>query len=160
MPKEKISLSAASRKAQALAHRLQRERPAASDFELADAFARAVAEDAALSGLTYPNGHVTEDWLCADCGVNTAPGIPDGKTLVERVNAAGACETRVGPDSEVYCVRDAVWAKAGVEPFGGCLCIGCLENRLGRRLKPKDFERGHALNELPGSPRLRDRQKF
>jgi hypothetical protein len=37
--------------------------------------------------------------------------------------------------SEVYTVHDAVWTAAGMEPFGGCLCIGCLEQRLGRKLK-------------------------
>ena len=26
-----------------------------------------------------------------------------------------------------------------MEPYGGCLCIGCLEKRIGRKLKPKDF---------------------
>jgi hypothetical protein len=36
--------------------------------------------------------------------------------------------------SEVYCVREAVWKAAGMAPFGGCLCIGCLEERLGRRV--------------------------
>jgi len=131
-------------------------------LELAEAFARIVAQDEALSGLTYPNGHVTEDWLCIDCGRNTAPGVPDGKTIVEQINATGAYayENCFGPNSEIYTVRDAVWAKAGMEPFGGCLCIGCLEERLGRRLKPKDFRRGDGLNEFPGSPRLRDRRKF
>jgi hypothetical protein len=50
-------------------------------------------------------------------------------------------------------VRDHVWKKAGMEPFGGCLCIGCLERRLGRKLKPKDFT-GHVFNGMPGSARL------
>jgi hypothetical protein len=63
--------------------------------------------------------------------------------------------------SEVYTVRDAVWKKAGMEQMGGCLCIGCLEKRLGRKLKPKDFLRGHALNNpiFPGTPRLLRRRK-
>jgi hypothetical protein len=33
-----------------------------------------------------------------------------------------------------------------MEPYGGCLCIGCLERRIGRKLKPKDFERNHPFN--------------
>jgi hypothetical protein len=55
-------------------------------------------------------------------------------------------------------VRERVWEAAGMEPMGGCLCIGCLELRLGRRLKPKDFRRGNALNILPGTRRLINRR--
>ena len=55
---------------------------------------------------------------------------------------------------EVYTVRDSVWKAAGMEPMGGCLCIGCLEGRLGRRLIPKDFPRRHPFNSLPGTERL------
>jgi hypothetical protein len=57
-----------------------------------------------------------------------------------------------------YTVRDLIWAKAGMEPFGGCLCIKCLEKRIGRRLKPKDFLKGHPFNSLPGTPRLIERR--
>jgi hypothetical protein len=39
----------------------------------------------------------------------------------------------------------------------GCLCIGCLEKRIGRRLKPKDFT-DHPFNQLPGTPRLLNRR--
>jgi hypothetical protein len=45
-----------------------------------------------------------------------------------------------------------------MEGMGGCLCIGCLERRIGRRLKRKDFP-DHELNWLSGTPRLRSRQK-
>ena len=41
----------------------------------------------------------------------------------------------IGPDAEVYTVRPAIWKRAGMEDWGGCLCIGCLEKRIGRRLK-------------------------
>jgi hypothetical protein len=91
--------------------------------------------------------------------VNTAPGIPDGATVLKQIEATGSSTVRVGADTEVYCVRDAVWKAAGMEPFGGCLCIGCLEKRLRRRLKPKDFLRGHSFNEMPGSERLLKRRK-
>jgi hypothetical protein len=40
---------------------------------------------------------------------------------------------------EVYMVHNELWARAGMEPNGGFLCIGCLERRLGRRLTPDDF---------------------
>ena len=52
---------------------------------------------------------------------------------------------------EIYTVRDAVWKIAGMEPMGGCLCVGCLEKRLGRRLRPKDFPRRDEFNILPGT---------
>jgi hypothetical protein len=61
--------------------------------------------------------------------------------------------------SEVYIVRDEIWKAAGIEPYGGCLCIGCLEKRIGRKLKPKDFPK-HPFNDprLPCTKRLRDRR--
>jgi hypothetical protein len=45
--------------------------------------------------------------------------------------------------------------KAGMEPYGGCLCVGCLE-----KLKPKDFPRSHPFNNpgMPCTERLRDRR--
>src|SRR6516165_9619611 len=101
-------------------------------------------------------------WRCVDCGINTAPGFP---TRAETWNAYKAgvlkltdnCGTLTFNDTcEVYTVRKAVWAKAGMEDFGGCLCIGCLERRLGRKLKPKDFDPDHAFNGLPGTDRLLD----
>ena len=48
-----------------------------------------------------------------------------------------------------------------MEPFGGSLCVGCLEKQLGRKLKPKDFERDHGFNlpGMPASPRLKKRRK-
>lgn len=39
----------------------------------------------------------------------------------------------------------------------GCLCIGCLELRLGRRLVPKDFPE-HPFNRMPGTRRLMERR--
>src|SRR5215475_4640415 len=59
---------------------------------------------------------------------------------------------------EIYTVGDAVWKKAGMEPMGGCLCIGCLERRLGRKLRPKDFPARDEFNILPGTKRLIERR--
>ena len=42
------------------------------------------------------------------------------------------------PD-EWYMIRDALWSAAGMTPDGGCLCIECLENRIGRQLNYTDF---------------------
>jgi hypothetical protein len=160
MDSKKLNPSTYSRKAQALVNRLRQENPSATDFELVEAFLETVSKDENLKGLEYPDGHLTEDWLCVDYGVNTAPGIPDGPTTLREVNETGEFSAMVGFDSEVYTVRDAVWKKAGMEPFGGCLCIGCLERRLGRKLKRMDFLRGHAFNALPGTERLLERRKY
>jgi hypothetical protein len=116
-----------------------------------------------LKGLT------PESWLCIDCGANTSPGM---STRVEleaafaALEAAGFVDDNDGvtqsftSQSEVYIVRDKVWQAAGMEPMGGCLCIGCLEKRLGRLLRPKDFQRGHVFNlpHIPGTPRLLKRR--
>lgn len=36
-------------------------------------------------------------------------------------------------------VTDACWARAGMHKHDGMLCIECLENRLGKRLTPRNF---------------------
>lgn len=40
---------------------------------------------------------------------------------------------------EEYMVEDLLWKKAGMKPKDGCLCIGCLERRIDRRLTHRDF---------------------
>jgi hypothetical protein len=69
--------------------------------------------------VTGPNGQAAHaEAPCLDCGTETLsnePGVP----------------------TEYYTVHDAVWADAGMGD--GCLCIGCLESRLGRRLHRADF---------------------
>src|SRR6516165_8084405 len=35
-------------------------------------------------------------------------------------------------DQEVYIVTKEVWQATGLEGWGGCLCTGCLEKRIGR----------------------------
>jgi hypothetical protein len=73
---------------------------------------------------------------CVDCGVDT------------------------GEISEYYMVTDACWARAGMND--GCLCIGCLEERLGKRLTARNFSEcplNWRNTLLPGhaSPRLTSR---
>ena len=104
--------------------------------------------------------NITESWICVDCKVNTAPGFMDGPTLRAYMNLCGTAPQRVGPDSEVYMVHNRVWDKAGMEAWNGCLCIGCLEKRLGRKLKPQDFDADNPLNEMPGTTRLRARRGY
>jgi hypothetical protein len=64
----------------------------------------------------------------------------------------------VDPWSEIYTVRESVWKQSGMKPMGGCLCVGCLEKRLGRQLTPEDFESEDAFNRMPGSVRLMSRR--
>jgi hypothetical protein len=119
-------------------------------------------EDAATDRLDL-RGVTPETWRCIDCGVDTAPGCLDRVDLEREFAIARAIgnkdgvKIRFGTDSEVYSVRNVVWERAGMEPWGGCLCVGCLEKRLGRRLKPKDFPRGDPFNQLPGTARLMKR---
>ena len=92
-----------------------------------------------------------ESWLCVDCGRDTAPGVPGETELTKAVEPLHA-------GCEVYCVKDVIWTRAGAPD--GCLCIGCLEQRLGRRLKPKDFHHDDPYARLPGTPRLLKRRKL
>jgi hypothetical protein len=102
----------------------------------------------------YPESH-----NCIDCGCNTAPGCPPRELAEFLMNRDGSVPMTYTGESEVYIVRNSVWKKAGIEPYGGCLCVGCLERRIGRRLKPNDFP-GHPLNNpaIPCTERWRDRR--
>ncbi len=114
------------------------------------------AAEIAAAGLDLSN--TPETWLCADCGVDTAPGNPTRFEAETALKQLGEVRFPIDDRCEVYTVRDHVWAKAGIEPLGGCLCVGCIERRLGRQLRPKDFQRDHPLNEVPGTPRLMQRR--
>jgi hypothetical protein len=49
-----------------------------------------------------------------------------------------ACGINTSAIGEWYMVTNEIWDTYG--PADGCLCIGCLENRMGRRLRPGDFQ--------------------
>ena len=117
-------------------------------------------------------GMTPESWSCIDCGINTFPGYPTRVEMERRCNTLAAIKTlsatggepvvaslTVDDRCEVYMVRNAVWKAAGIEPMGGCICIGCLEKRLGRALRPRDFSRRHPFNCLPGTDRLIERRE-
>jgi hypothetical protein len=106
-----------------------------------------------LKGLT------SEHHNCVDCGVNTAPGLPPRELAEYLVNLDGKVPMMLTSDSEMFIVHEHIWEKAGMEPWGGCPCVGCLERRIGRRLKPRDFVRDHPFHypELPRSERLSQR---
>jgi hypothetical protein len=114
----------------------------------------------------FMRGKAPESWHCVDCGRNTAPGL-FGRVDLERAliiacaavgDDAGVPQT-IDEESEVYTVTDKVWRRAGMEPWGGCLCIEHLEARIGRRLKPKDFDRDDPFNKMPGTDRLLSRRE-
>jgi hypothetical protein len=114
-------------------------------------------------------GLMPESWFCIDCGINTAPAMLNRVEMEKAISLDAAKAKLEGREwsipqsinhvSEVYTVRSSVWKTAGMEPMGGCLCIGCLEERIGRRLTPKDFARSRAFNspQIPGTERLKSR---
>lgn len=110
---------------------------------------------------TDPFRSTPESWKCVDCGMNTAPGWPARAEMKLRVWFGPVESTTGDAHTEVYAVHDAVWRKAGMRPYGGCLCIRCLEKRLGRRLKPKDFVPNHPFNNpyWPGTKLRANRLK-
>ena len=103
-------------------------------------------------------GLVSESHNCIDCGFNTAPGCPPRELAEFLMDRDGTYHAHIDEHSEVYAVHNAVWKAAGMEPYGGCLCVGCLEKRLGRKLKPKDFQRDHPFNRATGTKRLLERR--
>ena len=106
-------------------------------------------------------GLMSEHNNCIDCRYNTFPGCPPRELAEFLMNRDGTFPLSYSDDSEVYIVHDAVWKKAGMEPYGGCLCVGCLERRIGRKLKPKDFPDHPFKNpDLPGTERLKDRRGY
>jgi hypothetical protein len=113
-------------------------------------------------------GRAPESWCCVDCGVNTAPGFKSRAEVEQALksqclSASGkqSVPLEITARSEIYMVHEIVWRKSGMQPMGGCLCIGCLEKRLGRQLRPKDFMRDHPFNDpdLPGTVRLMSRKE-
>jgi hypothetical protein len=110
-------------------------------------------------------GTMSESYRCVDCGFDTHPGNLNRAEAEQDARAQIAAGrrnwhqlVRVDNRSETYYVHDHIWKAAGMEPWGGCLCIGCLEKRIGRRLMPHDFA-DHVFNiSYPGTPRLLERQ--
>lgn len=96
-------------------------------------------------------GTVPESWACIDCRINTAPGFLN-REQTERAFA------RDWNKNFLKSIRSKIWEAAGMEPKDGCLCIGCLEKRLGRALSPNDFLRGHPFNVMPWTARLLERR--
>jgi hypothetical protein len=102
-------------------------------------------------------GTIPESWLCVDCGIDTAPGMPKRKEVERDFFVKGSSSCCYSEVTEVYTVTAELWKRTGLGPMDGCLCIACLEQRIGRRLRPKDFTE-HVFNEMPASKRLRKRR--
>lgn len=74
-----------------------------------------------------------EDFLCLDCNVSTLW------------------------NGEYYMVKNKIWNKIHPD-MEGMLCVGCLEERLGRSLIPADFTKCPLNTSAKGrSNRLMDR---
>jgi len=106
--------------------------------------------------------NIVESWLCVDCGVNTHPGCPDGPQTRIDIALKGSSKVEFDRQTEVYTVKDSIWKHVGMRPWSGCLCIGCLEKRLGRQLTPKDFSRHdrETWALMPCTERLLNRRGF
>lgn len=73
-------------------------------------------------------------FTCLDCNIDTS-------------------RTGIG---EYYMVHDALWKLVvPLEKDHRMLCIGCLENRIGRQLNPADFSDCGLNKELSGSKSVR-----
>ena len=85
-------------------------------------------------------GLVPESWRCVDCGMDTGPGFLNRAEMEKVVKVLGdkwhndkvSINQTFDDATEVFTVRKAVWKAARMAPLGGCLCIRCLERRLGR----------------------------
>jgi hypothetical protein len=79
-------------------------------------------------------GKSRKRFLCADCGVDT------------------------GKIHEHYFIKTELWLKV-MQTIHGMLCIGCLEKRLGRRLRREDFTDSYINSPKfePKSQRLMER---
>jgi hypothetical protein len=53
-------------------------------------------------------GDRTDSWACVDCGVNTAPGIPNAKRIRLEVAAFGSITVKIDENSEVYRIKPRV----------------------------------------------------
>jgi hypothetical protein len=100
--------------------------------------------------------NIIESWSCVDCGVNTAPRCKSGPKTRAELAAKGWCTNAYDWKTEIYHVDDAVWKRAGMREWNGCLCVGCIERRIGRRLRPRDDAETWA--DLPSTKRVAQRR--
>jgi hypothetical protein len=111
-------------------------------------------------------GLIPDSYICVDCGMDTWPGHQTRAAVEQSMRAARAAgkEWRgttitFTAETEVYYVHPHVWAASGIDFWSGCLCIGCLESRIGRQLQSFDFIPDSGFNNpnLPGTIRRLER---
>lgn len=121
-----------------------------------------------MSDLMWAELTTVEDWVdaghpvswnCADCSIDTAPGCPNAVDLIEAgVRHADDLVLVFNENTELFQLRQAVWLAAVKDDLRIVLCIGCVEKRLGRKLRPKDFDRKSPFRLVPGTARLNSRR--
>jgi hypothetical protein len=94
-------------------------------------------------------------WNCTDCGIDTAPGGPT-LAFIKKPSRGPLKSWDADKTWEVYELQPEVWKAARCR---GVLCIGCVEQRIGRKLKPNDFTDGE-LNRYIGTRRLSTRKGY
>jgi len=70
------------------------------------------------------------------------------------------CKVDTHKIHEYYMVKPEIWSESGMKYHDGMLCIGCLENRLHRKLIRDDFDLTLPINTISWnktSERLKDR---
>lgn len=83
--------------------------------------------------------------LCHDCD----------EVLMVRGGGLGG-----GYDNDWFMLKDRIWREATRGTDVRCLCIACLEQRLGREVNAKDFKRSAKVNFVGNkSARLRTRMR-
>jgi hypothetical protein len=97
----------------------------------------------------------TAGYLAGDLG-GLVYDATDEEEERRRVSACLDCSTDTFEIGEYYMVVDTVWLAANPDE-AGMLCIGCLEMRLGRQLRPDDFLPVEMNRSPHRSPRMRAR---
>src|SRR5262249_24626833 len=100
-------------------------------------------------------GLFPDNYTCVDCGMNTWPRHPtrgEGEQPRRAARAAGkqwgGTTMTFTSETEAYYVYPHVWEATGLGGFwNGCLCICCLESRIGRPLQPFDFIPDNGFND-------------
>ena len=71
---------------------------------------------------------------CRDCGTETLPGDRAISQCKCSPNCMNGTKLRPGckARAEFCMVHDHVWSAAGMKYHSGYLCVGCIEQRLGR----------------------------
>lgn len=89
------------------------------------------------------------DCYCVDCQIKILKDFACVKCRFDTLN-----------NHEYYMLKDEVWLIANDGSYKGMLCIGCVEQTIGRRLNKNDFTsapvNGYMFFSLK-SPRLADR---